>query len=209
MLPLLRDALKKRTFECLLKRTSHRLRHKMKKMISLLDEYIPFDYKRFSVGIVIILLPFMLFAQAKSQQNTDSAKGITIHQEINFRVSSQIVYDALLSSKQFSDITKKSFDMFTASSATIDAKIGGAFSVFDGHIIGTIIELVPNERIVEAWRVVDWPAGVYSIARFELRTQGTGTHLIFDQVGFPEGLKAHLALGWQQHYWDALTKYFQ
>jgi activator of HSP90 ATPase len=115
----------------------------------------------------------------------------------------------LLSSKEFSASTKKSFDNFTATSARIDSVVGGTFSVFDGHIIGRILELVPNERIVEAWRVVDWPAGVYSIAKFELLPDGSGTKLIFDHTGFPEGLKQHLAEGWQEHYWGALTKYLQ
>jgi len=82
-------------------------------------------------------------------------------------------------------------------SANIDSVVGGTFSLFDGHIIGRILELVPNQRIVEAWRVVDWPAGVYSIARFEFKPQGSGIHLIFDHVGFPEGLKEHLSIGWQ------------
>jgi activator of HSP90 ATPase len=71
-----------------------------------------------------------------------------------------------------------------------------------------VIELIPNQRIVEAWRVVDWPAGIYSIARFELVPDASGTRLIFDHIGFPDGLKEHLTIGWQQHYWDALTKYF-
>jgi activator of HSP90 ATPase len=70
-----------------------------------------------------------------------------------------------------------------------------------------ILELIPGKRIVEAWRVVDWSDGVYSIAKFELRQQGAGTKLIFDHVGFPDGLKEHLSIGWQQHYWGALTKY--
>jgi len=67
----------------------------------------------------------------------------------------------------------------------------------------------PGKRIVEAWRVVDWPEGVYSIARFDLAPKGAGTQLKFDHIGFPEGLKEHLTSGWQQHYWDALRKYFQ
>ena len=68
--------------------------------------------------------------------------------------------------------------------------------------------MVPDQRIVEAWRVVDWPAGVYSIAKFEFKPQGSGTQLIFDHIGFPEGLKEHLSIGWQQHYWDALIIIF-
>lgn len=180
-----------------------------------MDTMIFIHYKTLQAKVCLIATTFLLhfpaMAQEKTSQpvNADSAKGITIHQEINFKVSPQLVYEALLSSKKFSDMTKKSFNMFSANSANIDAKEGGTFSVFDGHIIGRILELVPNQRIVEAWRVIDWPAGVYSIARFELSSRGTGTQLIFDHIGFPEGLKEHLATGWQQHYWDALTVYFQ
>jgi activator of HSP90 ATPase len=141
--------------------------------------------------------------------NADSAKGITIHQSAYFKVPPAQVYNTLLSSAAFSASTKKSFDIFTASSAKIDSVVGGTFSLFDGHISGRILELVPDQRIVEAWRVVDWPAGVYSIARFDIGAEGSGTRVIFEHVGFPEGLKEHLSIGWQQHYWDAMTKYFQ
>lgn len=141
--------------------------------------------------------------------NAGNAKDITIHQEIDFALSPGQLYQALLSSKQFSESTKKSFPVFTDNSATIIPLKGGNFSLFDGHIIGMIVELVPDQRIVEAWRVVDWPAGVYSIAKFEFRPQGTGTKLIFDHTGFPAGLRDHLASGWQEHYWDALKKYFR
>lgn len=138
----------------------------------------------------------------------DAQKEITIHQEIYFGVAPEQLYQALLSSEQFSACTKKSFDMFSASSATIDAREGGAFSLFDGHIVGRIVELKPGKRIVEAWRVVDWPEGIYSIVRFDLAPRGTGTQLSFDHIGFPAGLKEHLSSGWQQHYWDALKRYF-
>ncbi|MGH2648359.1 MAG: SRPBCC domain-containing protein [Ginsengibacter sp.] len=139
----------------------------------------------------------------------DSSKEITIHQEINFKVTPQKIYQILLSSKEFSDCTKKSFNAFSETSANIDSAVGGTFSLFDGHIIGRILELVPNQRIVEAWRVVDWPPGIYSIVKFELKPQDAGTHLIFDHIGFPAGLKEHLSIGWQQHYWDAFNNYFQ
>src|SRR5436190_575103 len=153
--------------------------------------------------ITIFFLQSSLFAQGKSDKMTKP--GITIHQEINFKVKPQQLYEALLSSKEFSECTKKSFNVFTEMSANIDATVGGTFSLFDGHITGRILELVPDQRIVEAWRVIDWPEGVYSIAKFELKPQGSGTLLIFDHIGFPEGLKEHLSTGWQQHYWDALT----
>ncbi|HTG52382.1 MAG TPA: SRPBCC domain-containing protein, partial [Candidatus Tectomicrobia bacterium] len=58
------------------------------------------------------------------------------------------------------------------------------------------------------WRVVAWPEGVYSIARFELKPQGSGTRLVFDHIGFPEGLHDHFAQGWEENYWSLLKKYF-
>jgi activator of HSP90 ATPase len=177
-----------------------------------------FRPKKISAVLAFIAAIFFLqpgvFAQTKQssmseQKNSaDSVKGITIHQVVDLKVSPQRVYEVLLSSKQFSACTKKSFANFSTYSAEIDAIPGGKFSVFDGHIIGRILELVPNQRIVEAWRVVDWPPGVYSIARFELKATGSGTQVTFDHIGFPEGLKEHLAKGWQEHYWDALAKYF-
>jgi activator of HSP90 ATPase len=91
--------------------------------------------------------------------------------------------------------------------AEIDREVGGAFSLFGGHIIGRNLELIPNKRIVQAWRVVDWPEGVYSIARFELKAQGSGTHLVFDHTGFPEDLRGRLAKGWQNHYWKRLKEF--
>ncbi|MEO8860413.1 MAG: SRPBCC domain-containing protein [Ginsengibacter sp.] len=163
--------------------------------------------------IFIFLIPVSLFSQTKpdvmSKAVQDSSKSITIHQEVNFRVAPQKVYQTLLNSKEFSASTKKSFNAFSEKSAIIDSSVGGIFSLFDGHIIGRILELVPNQRVVEAWRVVDWPAGKYSIVQFQLTSQGSGTHLSFDHIGFPEGLKEHLSTGWQQHYWDALNNYFQ
>jgi len=167
-----------------------------------------------SLFIAFFFMQTSVYAQMKSNtmngsNSNDSLTGITIHQEINFKVTRQRLYQVLLNSKEFSECTKQSFNDFTETSANIDSSVGGTFSVFDGHIIGRILELVPGQRIVEAWRVVDWPPGIYSIVRFEFEPQGSGTKLIFDHTGFPEGLKQHLSVGWQQHYWDALTKYFK
>jgi len=89
----------------------------------------------------------------------------------------------------------------------ISSEVGGEFFLFGGHIIGRHLELVPNERIVQAWRVVDWEPGIYSIARFQLSDNGSGTKIVFDHTGFPNGQAEHLAFGWKAHYWDGLTKY--
>lgn len=147
--------------------------------------------------ILIPSLLVMMLPVASAQSN----KLITIHQEIEFSASPQQLYEALLDSKQFAE--------FSGRAAEINREVGGPFSLFKGHIIGRNVELIPNERIVQAWRVVTWPEGVYSIVRFELKPQGSGTRLVFDHIGFPEGLHDHLAAGWEENYWSLLKKYFQ
>jgi len=67
---------------------------------------------------------------------------------------------------------------------------------------------IPNQRIIQAWRVVTWPEGVYSIAKFELKPHGSGTRLVFDHTGFPEGLHDHLAEGWGVKLLDAAQEVF-
>ena len=136
----------------------------------------------------------------------------SIHQEAVFKANRKRVYEALTDTKQFDKIIRLSPEMqagksFGTTPTAISREVGGAFSIFGGHIIGRQIELVPNQRIVQAWRVVDWDPGVYSIAKFELLEQGAGTKLVFDHTGFPKGDAEHLAEGWKSHYWDSIDKF--
>jgi activator of HSP90 ATPase len=131
----------------------------------------------------------------------------SIHEEVVFKASPKRVYEALTDAKRFDKLVELSGLSMKDAPTQISPEVGGAFSLFAGHIVGRHIELVPNRRIVQAWRVVVWNPGVYSIAKFELAEQGPGTKLIFDHTGFPEGLAQHLADGWKEHYWDTLEKY--
>jgi activator of HSP90 ATPase len=135
-----------------------------------------------------------------------------IHQEPVFKATAKRVYEALTDAKQFEKVMRLSAAMQSGmapgnSHVEISREAGGAFTLFGGHIVGRQIELVPNARIVQAWRVATWSAGVYSIARFELAEQGPGTKLVFEHVGFPEGQGQHLAEGWKANYWEPLEKY--
>jgi activator of HSP90 ATPase len=136
----------------------------------------------------------------------------SIHQETVLKATPKRVYEALTVAKQFDKVAQLSAAMQSGmalgnKSTQIGREPGGPFTLFGGHIVGRHIELVPNERIVQAWRVVTWSPGVYSIAKFELTGQGSSTKLIFDHVGFPDGQGQHLAEGWKANYWEPLEKY--
>jgi uncharacterized protein YndB with AHSA1/START domain len=136
-----------------------------------------------------------------------------IHQEVVFKASRKRVYEALTDAKQFNKVVMLSAAMQSGMApgskpAEVSPEVGGGFSAFGGYVSGRHIELVPNERIVQAWRAASWGPGQYSIARFELTEQGSGTKLVFDHAGFPQGQGAHLAEGWKANYWEPLEKYF-
>jgi|SRR5277367_1885088 len=122
-----------------------------------------------------------------------------LHQEVDFKASPHRIYEILLDSKQFS--------AFSGEPAEISREAGGTFSMFGGKIVGRNIELVPDQRIVQAWRPADWAPGEYTIVKFELKPEGSQTRLLLDHTGFHEGDFAHFDPGWIMRYWEPLTKY--
>ena len=139
-----------------------------------------------------------------SHGSIDLSMPNAIRQQIEFKASPQRLYEALLDAKAFS--------AFTGAPAEIDRQAGGAFSCFGGMIAGRNIELVPNKRIVQDWRVKIWPEGLYSIVEFDLEPDGTGTRLVLTHDGFPDDMRAHFNGempdgGWHRQYWEPLPKY--
>jgi activator of HSP90 ATPase len=135
----------------------------------------------------------------------------SIHQEPVFTASRQRVYAALTDPRQFDQVIELSGVMKTMTHlknkpSEISLQAGGAFALFGGYITGRQVLLVPDQLLVQAWRTGSWPSGVYSIARFELADHQSGSTILFDQAGFPNGEAESLAVGWQAHYWDPMQK---
>jgi uncharacterized protein YndB with AHSA1/START domain len=120
-----------------------------------------------------------------------------IHQEVQFAAAPQRIYAALTDSAQFAALTE--------APAEIGHGEGAAFSCFGGMITGRNVEMIPGQRLVQAWRAGTWEPGIYSIVRFELAADGAGTRLVFDQAGFPTDMAEHLEGGWKKMYWDKLA----
>lgn len=169
--------------------------------------------RRGAIKSVAGVLGTLTFGSMKALADTNeeiSHSAEAIHQVVAFNASPKRIYEALTNAKQFDKIielsgVKQSMHLGDKT-AEISGKAGDAFSLFGGYIVGRNIELVPNERIVQAWRAGNWNPGVYSIASFQLIAQGPGTSLVFDHTGFPKGDAESLASGWRAHYWEPLTK---
>jgi len=119
-----------------------------------------------------------------------------IHHDVTFPAAPAAVYRALLDANEHA--------AFTGAPAEIGAAPGDAFACYGGRVHGRHLELVPDTRIVQAWRSGDWPEGAYSILRFELTAEGNGTRLRFEHDAIPDDAAEHIDRGWVARYWDPL-----
>jgi activator of HSP90 ATPase len=124
----------------------------------------------------------------------------TIRHTLTLKADSDEVYKTLTDSKRTSK--------FTEGKARIPRGIGEKFTIFDGYINGTILELVPGEKIVQSWQAdeKDWPKNHFSKAVFTLRKVKGGTRVNLIQSGVPEECYAHISKGWTEFYWTPLRK---
>ena len=124
----------------------------------------------------------------------------TIEQTVTFNASPHDVYEALMDSEKHSQ--------FTGAKASISREVGGTFTAYDGALSGTILELVPDAKIVQSWRGSDdgWVPGHYSTATFSLEAIDRGTRLTFVQTGVPEESVEQINQGWQTYYWPKMRQ---
>ncbi|KAJ7975987.1 activator of 90 kDa heat shock protein ATPase-like [Quillaja saponaria] len=54
---------------------------------------------------------------------------------------------------------------FSQSNAKISKEVSGEFSIFDGSVTGTNVELQEAKLIVQKWRFGSWPDGIHSLVR--------------------------------------------
>ena len=126
---------------------------------------------------------------------------MVISQTVAIKASPDKIFSALTSANEFSEVT--------GAPAEISQDEGGAFTCFGGQITGRHIELRPNERIVQAWRVGAWPEGVYSIVTFDISESGASSEVSLRQSGFPKEAHEHLEGGWHKMYWEPLKRYLE
>ena len=124
----------------------------------------------------------------------------TIRQAVTFKASPHEVYEALMDSAKHSE--------FTGDVAEISREVGGEISGGSGYIGGRNLELVPDSKIVQAWRGSDWPEGHYSRATFSLEAAARGTRLSFRQSGVPEEFYEDISQGWGDYYWTPMKATF-
>lgn len=125
----------------------------------------------------------------------------TLDLETVFPVIPDRVYAAWLNSEQHS--------RFTGAAASIDARVGGEFTAWDGYIHGRTLELEPPRRIVQAWRTTDFPPeSPDSLVEVTFSAVSGGTLMVLKQTGIPAGQAKKYEQGWMDYYFEPMQAYF-
>lgn len=119
-----------------------------------------------------------------------------------FGVSRQSIYEAWLDSEEHS--------AFTGASASVEGRVGGEMTAWDGYISGVFEELEPFTRIVQTWRTTEFPEGSNdSRLEVQLAESEVGTIVTLMHSDIPEGQGEMYSEGWEEYYFRPMKTYFE
>mgnify|MGYP000734159035 FL=1 len=116
------------------------------------------------------------------------------------KASAVQIYEAWLSSEKHSEMT--------GGKAEVTDKDGGAFTAWDEYISGKNIELIPNSKIVQSWRTVQFEDNEEdSQIEIQLIENNRVTELTLIHTKVPESGE-HYRKGWETSYFAPMREYF-
>ncbi|KAL0582097.1 hypothetical protein ABG067_008243, partial [Albugo candida] len=119
---------------------------------------------------------------------------------IEFQCSAHELYETL------TDINRA--QIWTRGPVKLTREVGSAFEFFGGNVSGEMVELVPDQKIVQTWRLKSWPVGHYSKVTMELDQGKDFTALKIHQTGIPVGQEELTTSNWSGYYWRAIKTAF-
>ncbi len=138
-----------------------------------------------------------------NHSNGMSMKTKSISQTVTFNATADKIYGLLMDGMALTAIT--------GTKASIDPRVTGQFSVFDGYCHGYNIDLVEDRKIVQAWHFTEdgWPDDHFTICTFNIEPAGNKTKLQFRQTRIPENKVLLLKNGWKEFYWEPIKSYLK
>jgi activator of HSP90 ATPase len=98
------------------------------------------------------------------------------------------------------------FQLWSGDKAEIQAHPEGEFSLWDGSIVGRILELEPGKKIVQQWYFGDQPEE--SIVTIKLHPHDKGTSVELRHTNIPDKDYDDLVEGWIHEYFGSLQEFY-
>jgi activator of HSP90 ATPase len=123
----------------------------------------------------------------------------TLTDSAEFRTTAAELYTTFTDASRLAAFTRSAPLRFEG------ARPGGRFELFGGNVSGAFVELRPDPpapRIVQTWRLAQWPAGHYSTLhiRFEQDNDDHVTVMRVQWEGVPVGQEEVTRRNWGEYY---------
>lgn len=123
-----------------------------------------------------------------------------ITQNISFSAFPQDIYECL--------IDEDRIKAWSRAPVKITPVAGGSFSLFNGKITGNFEQLIPNQKIVQSWRLSSWENNKFSKVTITINGNNSGTKVTMVQESVPHQQKDDVSSNWTRFYWCPIRDTF-
>jgi activator of HSP90 ATPase len=136
---------------------------------------------------------------AQSSVNTT-----TVTATDEFRTTAEEMFQTFTDPQRIAAFTRGKPQIFEG------AKAGGKFSIFDGNVTGEFTILEPGKRIVQKWRLAQWPEGHMSSQEivFDQNDMDKVTNARVTWSGVPVGQEEVVKRNWEGYYIRSIKQTF-
>ncbi|ORY61391.1 activator of Hsp90 ATPase [Pseudomassariella vexata] len=144
-------------------------------------------------------------ASTSTQSNKDTVVNTTtVTDQEEFRTTAEQLYQTFTDPQRLAAFTRappKRFD---------GAKVGGKFELFGGNVSGEYVELKEPIKIVQTWRLDQWPAGHFSKQEIEFDQNDVDSVTVMRVTwsGVPVGQEDVTKRNWGEYYVRSIKKTF-
>lgn len=140
-------------------------------------------------------------------QSSAGAKTVnttTVTDSEEFRTTAEELYKTFTDPQRLAAFTRAPPKLFEG------AHKGGKFELFGGNVVGEYQELDENKRIVQSWRLQQWPAGHFSTLEidFDQNDVDSVTVMRVNWTGVPVGQEEVTKENWQTYYVHSIKRTF-
>ncbi|KAJ3209776.1 hypothetical protein HDU82_000138 [Entophlyctis luteolus] len=145
-------------------------------------------------------VPDTLAQETTTAPSTVKGAVSTITMNVEFVCSASDLFSTLLDPARV--------QVWTRGPAIIKPEAGAEVSLFGGNVTGKILEIVPNKKIVQTWRLKSWPSSHYSTVTLTLEEQRESVTLRLSQTDVPIGEKELTTTNWTGYYFNGIKSAF-
>ncbi len=144
-------------------------------------------------------------AQSSAPTSTSGVVNtVTVTDNEEFRTTAEEMYQTFVDPQRLAAFTRSPPKVFEG------AEKGGKFELFGGNVSGEYLELESPKKIVQSWRLSQWPAGHYSKLQIEF-DQNDVDHVTVMRVtweGVPVGQEEVTKRNWLEYYVKSIKTTF-